>query len=438
MDNDLNETASGAVWAPYGLDGNPFFTGALVSRPGVHQGIHLFRGVAREKEADKLVNRILNSENSVRVIEGPSGIGKTTLASFVKSKLAGRDDTAVYPDSVIVHPGQTSPERFAAEVLYATLVALRAHEKGADLKREAEGEARGRILDELMTERDRAFELSYILGVSWTRTTLLKEARERPFGDWRDALVNMQLVAESHGIGRIVVHIDNLDQATLNDPDGVGELFSNVRDLLQLPGYHFILCANEAFRQRALAGRQGVLDIIGAPIRPARLTKSEVEDLVEARYKDYALEGMKHVWPIASAEAVKLYEFFDGELRLMFEMLTQTFVEEIGPIGEAVPRTAAEILTIQRPILEELADQLPEAQLKVLAGLAQIAADGEEVRQNRLVDHLADMEQAHVSQVATSLADQRWLVKRQPNQRATFYRLSGRAKIIAKHLSDMA
>lgn len=438
MSDGSAELGSGAVWAPYGLTGNPFFTGALVSRAGVAQGIHLFRGEAREREAEKLVNRILNSDNSVRVIEGPSGIGKTTLASFVKSKLVERNDTAAYPDSIIVHPGPTSPERFAAELLYATLVALRAHEKGADLKGDAESEARGRILDDLVTTRDRNLELSYVLGVSWTRSTILREARERPFGDWRDALVNMQLVAESHGIERIVIHIDNLDQATLNDPDAVGELFSNVRELLQLRGFHFILCASEAFRDRALAARQGVLDIIGAPIRLSHLSKKEVEALVQARYHEYAAAGRKHTWPIAASEIAKLYEFFDGELRLMFEILSQTFIEEIGPIGEATPRSSDEILRIQRPILEDLASQLPDAQLKVLSGLAQLAPEGTEVRQSELVNYLEDIEQAYVSQVASALADQRWVIKRQPNQRATYYRLSGRGKIITKNLAGLA
>lgn len=429
-----NELVSGAVWEPYGLTGNPFFTGALVSRPGVAQGIHLFRGDARQKDADKLVARILNSENSVRVIEGPSGIGKTTLANYVKSRLASREDTAVYPDSVLVHPGSTTPERFAAEVLYATLVALRGHLKGTEVRREAEGEARGRILDELVHSREKSLELAYVLGVSWTRSTILKEAKERPFGDWRDALVRMQAVAESHGIHRIVVHVDNLDQATLNAPDAVGELFSNIRDLLQLPGFHFVLCANEGFRQRALAGRQGVLDIIGAPIRPAPLSKGEVEALVEARYEDYAASGATRTAPMAPAEVAKLYDFFDGELRLMFEMVAQTFIEEIGPTGEAVQRTAEDILTIQRPILEELAEQLPDAQLRVLSGLATLAPDGGEVRQKDLVDHLDGPEQAYVSQLATQLAESRWLVKRQPHQRATFYRLSGRGRIIAERL----
>lgn len=427
-----SEGSSGAVWTPYGLGGNPFFTGALISQPGVAQGIHLFRGGARQKEADKLVARILNSENSVRVIEGPSGIGKTTLANFVKSRLAG--DTAVYPDSVIVHPGTTTPERFAAEVLYATLIALRAHTRSADVRRDAEAEARGRIMDELVSSRERTLDISHVLGVSWTRSNVLKEAQERPFGDWRDALVRIRTIAASHGIGRIVIHVDNLDQATINDPDAVGELFGNVRDLLQLPGYHFLLCANEGFRQRALAGRQGVLDVIGAPIRPAPLSVGEVEELIEARYRDFAVEGAGHVWPMEPAEVAKLYDFFDGELRLMFEMVSQTFIEEIGPIGAPVQRPAEEILGIQRPILAELADRLPDAQLKVLSGLARLAPSGEEARQRDLVDHLGDMDQAYVSQIATALGDQRWLVKRQPHQRATFYKLSGRGRIIADHL----
>lgn len=437
MSPALNELASGPVWAPYGLSGNPFFTAALVSQANVDQGIHLFRGEAREKDADKIVNRILNSENSVKLIEGQSGIGKTTLANFVKSKLIRHEDVAVYRDSVLVHPGQTTPQRFAAELLYATLLAIRNSAHGAEATRDVEAEARGRVLDDLVMLKERTGGLQQVLGVSWTRSQILKEARERPFGDWRDALVNVQLIAAAQGITRIVIHIDNLDQATINDADAVGELFGDIRDLLQIPGYHFILCGNEAFRLRALANRPGVLDIIGTPIRPSSLSSQEVEEIVQARYEDMRAQDTDLIPPIEPAEVAKVFEVFDGEIRLMFETLGQTFMEEIGPTGQPTQLRAEQVLEIQRPILSELVDLFSEPQYRIIVGVSALAgAKNEWVRQKELVDHLEDMNQAYVSQLAEDLVDAKWLVKHHPNQRATFYKLSGKARIVRPGLGQ--
>ncbi len=427
---------SDAVWAPYGLRHNPFFTRPLSSVAGIDRGIHLFRGKARIHEADKLVQRILNDTNSVRLIEGPTGIGKTTLANLIKSKLLDRDDVAVSLEPIQIDPETMTPERFAAEILFATLFALKRHPSAQDAAAAAKTEAEGRVLDKLLSGKTRKIGFSKIIGVEWTRTLILREATTRPFGDWKEALLNVQASAEASGVNRILLHINNLDQATITSPERVGSLFGNMRDLLQLDGYHFILCANEAFRTRALAERTNVTDLFGNPLLPAALRPAEVEEIVMARYDDAKGQTAKFSPPIAPREVAKLFELYEGELRSVFEMLGQTFMEELGPSATPRQLTAEDVVRIQRPLVEALLERLSEAQYDVLRALSQLQPHATEpVQQKDLVDHLRKSRggeaytQGYVSQVADALADAKWIAKYTPNRRRTYYSLGGRAKI---------
>lgn len=438
MSGVVDEPGGGAVWAPYGLSNNPFFTGPLVSRPGIDRGIHLFRGPDRDDDADRLLQRIRNSDNSVRLIEGPVGIGKTTLANRVKYKVGAAASVAVYPDSIQIHPSETTPEKMAAEMLYGVLVAVRSH---PDLETEAEeevqDEAGGRVVDSLVRAKDRSVGLSKILEATWTRTTILREAGQRPFGDWLDALRNVRDIASSHGVDRILLHVNNLDKATRTDADRVGDLFGQARDLLQIPGYHFVLCSGAAFRQKALANRPGVTDILGAPLRPSPLSPDDVEAIIQARYEDLEIPSRSFEAPIEPEEVARLFRLFDGDLRTVFEALGQTFMEEVGPRTDPAPLDADDVVSIQRPIFEDLLSTLPEPQFRVLRGVVELAEGDDEVRQNELVDHLDDLSQGYVSQLADELVDARWLTKRRPHQRRTLYAPAGRAKVLEERIQEI-
>lgn len=424
----------GSVWRPYGLRSNPFFTGPLDAEPGVKRGIQLFRGIAREADAQRIAHRILNDDNSVTLVEGPSGIGKTTLANRVKHLLAGDPRTAVYPGSIQIDIRSDPLPSFIAELMHAALVALRRNDTARHVTGEATAAAEGLILDHLVQATSRQWGLHKVLGVTWTRSFLLGEAARRPAGEWVDALRNLQAIAASAGIERIVVHVNNLDQSTLTDPPAVGHFFGQIRDILQADGFHFILCANEAFRFRALDDRPNVTDIIGSPVLPAALSAKEIETIVQARYED-AADGGPVVPPIPPDEAARLFEYFEGELRAAFEVLGQTFMQELGPTGRTVQLRAEEVIRIQTPLISRMLDTLPDTQVLVLAAVAECTRKRSDVRQKELVAFIqAEVDdppsQPTISKAAIALAKAHWLVRRQQNLRSTYYALGGRAKIV--------
>jgi hypothetical protein len=437
----------GAVWATYGLAGSPFFHNPLQSLSGVNFGIHLFRGEKREEDARKIANRVLNSANSVRLIEGRAGIGKTTLANRAKSLLLDRNDCAVFPDLVQIDLHQDKPlESLAAELLYAAIRAVASHPRARELGIEAEvkAEGEGLVLDGLLTVPQNQLSLSYIVGFSRTRNQFRQEARHRPLAEWHEALRRVAATARSVGINAIVLHVNNIDQSTISDPEAVGDLFGHARDLLQTEGYHFLLCANEQFRTRALKDRSNVKDLLGAPLRPALLTEEEAAQIVQARYDDqrrFFGGDRAFVPPIAPDQAAHVFAVFGGELRSAFECIERAFVEELGPTGSPVQLSADQVLDLQRPVFLDMFRTLGPAHQQVLYALVRLTKDGrQEVRQNELVHFLGNEDdgdkfsQGYVSQLAEELVNERWVTKHQPNSRASFYNLGGRTRILLPDL----
>lgn len=432
------ESTGGSVWAPYGLRSNPFFTAPLDPEQNVKHGIQLFRGRQREEDAARIVRRILNDDNSVTLIEGPSGIGKTTLANLVKNRLAAAADCAVFPGTVQVDVrGPASVQSFIADLMHATLVALRRSPRGAEVASEVAEEAEGLILDALVERRAREWSLRKVLGVKWTRSFFLRQADQRPVGEWVEALQNIRAIAASEGVGRIVVHVNNLDQSTITDADAVGHFFGHVRDTLQTDGFHFLLCANEQFRLRALDNRPNVTDILGTPVMPAPLSPEDIAEIVQARYEDARAPGggVSFTPPIEPEDAAQLFVFFEGELRAAFEMLGQTFMQELGPTGRALTLRVPDVVDVQTPLIQRMLSALSENQMLVLAAVAECTRKRAEVRQNELVDFIHKTlddppSQSHISKIAISLSQEHWLARRQQNLRMTMYSLGGRAKMV--------
>jgi hypothetical protein len=424
------------------MSGSPFFHHPLQSLPDVSHGIHLFRGKKRDEDARKIAQRIQNTDNSVRLIEGRNGIGKTTLANRVKFLLSDKPDVAVFPEVIQIDLSrERSIETLAAEILYAAIRALAAHNKVAEreARDQIKAEGEGLVLDGIISVPERQISLAYILGISFTRNKLRQEARIRPLAEWHEALRRVAAAANSVGVKSIVVHINNLDQSTLTSPEAVGDLFGHARDLLQTRGYHFLLCANEQFRTRALKDRTNIKDIIGVPVRPAPLSQDEVAEIVHARYQDQhrLMEGQTLYEPMRPEEAALIFTYFGGELRAAFECIERVFVEELGPTGSPVQLSAQTVLEYQRPIFVDLLGTLNEAQLQVLWAVVRVSKEGKtEVRQSQVVEHLTEFDenerfsQGYVSQIAEELVNERWLTKNQPNSRATFYNLGGRTRII--------
>lgn len=337
-------------------------------------------------------------------------------------------------------------QSFIADLMHATLVALRRNLRAATVAPEVERAAEGFILDELVERSAREWSLQKILGVKWTRSFFLREADHRPVGDWVEALRNLRAIAASERVERIVIHVNNLDQSTITDANGVGHFFGHIRDTLQTDGFHFILCANEQFRLRALENRPGMTDILGNPVMPAPLTAEEIADIVRARYEDArATSGnVPFTPPINPEEAAKLFVFFEGELRAAFEMLGQTFMQELGPTGQAVNLAATEVIDIQAPLIRRMLAALPDTPALVLAAVAECTRKRAEVRQMELVEFIQGTlddppSQATISKTAISLSQEQWLARRQQNLRSTYYSLGGRAKMVRPLLlSQMA
>src|SRR4051794_6006911 len=89
-----------SLWHLYNLRESPFFQEQLTADPEARYPIELF--VGRTAEVERLVSGVRQKRDSSsrQTVQGPPGIGKSTLVQQVKAHVAA--------DGVVSHPGSVS------------------------------------------------------------------------------------------------------------------------------------------------------------------------------------------------------------------------------------------------------------------------------------------------------------------------------------------
>ena len=344
------------LWHLYNLRESPFFQEQLTADPDSRYPIELF--VGRQDEVARLVGGVQQKlgSSSRQTVQGPPGIGKSTLVQQIKASIA-EDGVLSHPNAVSVgHADNTQAVLLRIlQYVYATILGSAPNATIADV--EAMVTAKQLTLAFQARSGGGGFNVAGAVGLNLNVSTqyitpqaslevlvpeLLRELSE---------LARDRLKASG-----ILVHLNNLENLSEENAASAARIIRDLRDpVLMSEGYHFILVGtNEAIRTVVVSTRQ-VRDVFSLPRPLGPLDFPEIQELLRRRYEHLRVDSRKPVRPPVTDEAVAdLHALFGGNLRgllLALEDAAGTLIEYGGAAGE--PMSQKEVRYVLRGRYQE-------------------------------------------------------------------------------------
>ncbi len=358
-------------WLRYGLSTNPYFVEALSSVDEGPRPIRLFRG--RSDKVKSLLDTVASEQNSLCVVEGASGVGKSTFANFVKYRLS--DTYVALPNEVNVQT-TTTPQG----VLLAILDEAVRH--ASDLAPETDWEEEAPHLHQA-----RQFIMAYEgggwsvglsgglpggpqPGVSVGKDTAAQAPAYPPVLSRRffDGLVQDMLQLTSPPADGLVIHVNNLDVLLNEGTEATKRLFSDLREYFQIPGTHWLFLGPPGLEASAIAPERRLQPFVKARISLENLPVGDVLDILHARYEHYAVERGDWTPPTKAELVEQLYDKFGGDLRGALGALTAAH-KSYRPVDVAPMPEGAGLEHLQDHFSSHLADKLRPKTLEILEHL---------------------------------------------------------------------
>lgn len=249
--------------------------------------MELFRGESRIQLGKKLIGLVHARAHPVMLLQGGPGVGKTTVVNYGKEALRQSGEFFVYPKSIEISVNSTR-ETIAAEYLAAMTTAAMAQSPERNWEQDPRWKEAYETISEVWKTGGLGVSGSFAgFGVGVTLTQVQKVAEVMPWETWKALLENVleALLEQRRGF---LLHLNNIDAVSDENPEKAQELFDAIRDLLTVDGIHTILCASSSFLDEVLADRQRVLDVVELVDTVPELPPEEFLDAVHARY-DYSM-----------------------------------------------------------------------------------------------------------------------------------------------------
>lgn len=359
-------------WLRYGLSTNPYFVEPLSTADEGPRPIRLFRG--RAESVKHLLDTVASEQNSLTVIEGASGVGKSTFANYVKHQL---DDYISLPNEVNI---QTSTTTQGALLSILDEVVRHASDlaPGTDWENQAP-----RI------HQARQFIMSYegggwAIGVSGglpggpqAGVSVGKESTNQPpayppvlsrrfFEDMVEEVIQL---GDDPREG-LVIHVNNLDVLLNENEQATRRFLSDLREFFQIPQTHWLLLGPPGLESAAIAPERRLQPFVKARIGLDNLPIDDIHNILEARYEYYATEPGGYVPPTEPALTEELYETFGGDLRGMLGALTAAH-RSYRPVDVTPMPQAAGLSHLQEHFSSHLAEKLRPKTLEILEYLVE-------------------------------------------------------------------
>lgn len=278
-----------SIWPNFGFAENPYSNNTL---PADEVGDHLL--VGRDREVDELMRRI-GSDGIHPSIEGPTGVGKTSLFNVSGYRMLRRC-VHEHAGTLFVPCGSAfqmtdSIDLFEERVYYEVAQSLLRHprafvESGLDLPNL---DAINRWLN-LADHRQLSLG-GTIMGFGAERSTGTVPNESDGFaesGFKRIIQEELQRVFPTPAVGGVVCVLDNLE--ILQTSQQAREVLEQLRDrLFTIHGLRWVLCGSRGIVSRARSDRlSGVFD---APMRIGALPDDACIELIERRLRFYGSES---------------------------------------------------------------------------------------------------------------------------------------------------
>lgn len=360
------------IWHVLNLRESPFFQAELEAEG--RYPTELF--VGRRDEIDYVLAGIGGAPDSRHAIQGPPGVGKTTLVNRIKAEL-GADGYVVAAEPVSVTSASDADE-LRLQILTRVHDALVARDtRLADLP------SMRTVRQLLAAERTRSWGVS--LGVPQVASGGLSGGETRSTGPGALTVRPAPLLRELARIvgdprleaPGIVVHLNNLENVADAAQDEAARVVRDLRDTgLRYDGLHYILAGTDDAVQTIVASQEQLRSVFGNPGSLQPLSEAELDRLLALRY-DHLRHFDDRPWrpPVESEAVHRLHRLFAGNLRGTLHALDESAKVLVGH-GERPtdPMDFARMQPVLRRVYETKVRSDLEAQQR--EQLAAVAARG--------------------------------------------------------------
>jgi hypothetical protein len=340
----------GDIWIDRNLRDTPFFHQALDPSRDTSYPIDLF--VGRADEANEILADVLGTSSSRSAVQGSPGVGKTSLASFIKER-AGREGIGSRARFVSLGHQARSEDVLLDILGYVYQVVL----ANGDISTEALNAVRtARQILEVQENRNLSASVGIpTMGSVGGGTSVSYSTPPSAIRFQAPLLVEqlLRLAKEHCGLSGILLHLNNLDNLAAQDIERAGLVLRDLRDwCLMLPDLHVLVVGTDYAVQNVIGAHPQLRTVFTSIARIQPLALAEVESLLEKRYAFLRISPEEPVPLLVTSEALgEIYRLFRGDLRGVFQALHRGILRLTLRKGLS-PRAPAEL----GPLIEVLAD----------------------------------------------------------------------------------
>lgn len=411
------------LWHLFNLRSSPFFQETLSDT----YPLSLF--VGRQRDSDRLLRGIGSSSSSRQLIEGSPGIGKTTLAQYVKGQAAEAGFlSTVEPVSV---SSTDSPETLLMGMLRYLYEAF-VTQSDADIS-DLEPVQTARQLVRAFRTRDASASVSIAgFGGGGGQTTQYVESGLLNPRIVVPALLGqlLEVAATEVDAAGIVLHINNLENLSGAAQEQTGRAMRDIRDVFLTDRLHILLVGTSDAISTIISPQPQLRSVFAMPGPLEPLSPTEFMELLARRYEFLRFDaGEPALSPVADEAAQEVYALFHGDLRGGLRALDEAAHELIG-YGEDVadPMTLSDIRSVLRPrYREEMEGNLSDATAEYLLQLHEVAGD---YFTQADLERLWGVSRGRVSQVLSDLRRYGYVREADRDGRRIRYSLTGSSHML--------
>ncbi|MEK9138229.1 MAG: hypothetical protein AAB393_13975 [Bacteroidota bacterium] len=415
------------IWSRYGFRGNPFDTAALSASAGALLPISkAIVGREMESNESKMLLGVLRSTGGGRaVVEGDIGVGKTTFVNYhrylweVEAK-----DKLLTPATEIAVSGNLTIASFVNNIVGALL--------GKIVLLQGEKYVHSRpllhelfLLNRVFTHRSLDVQASLFGfggGVGRSAQASVPEPTEVQLVSYLHDLVGE---VKQLGFKGLFLHFDNLELATLRNPDEARQLFELLRDILQIPDVYSIFVAHRGFFHEIISPLERVRSVFsGFPIHVPPLSKEQLLEAIQCRYELLAVQPSRFIRPIDDTLLGYLYDLYDGKMRFILDAVTSV-VANLPHVGAETLDVASAKTLLAELVIDRLRHELTGREWDVLKEAVKLGTFT-----NADIARSLKQQRQNISKYFNSLLDKRFIYPHHRDGRQIYYCASEDVRII--------
>lgn len=361
-------------WTPYGLRSDPFFQEPLTPLEAGPDGDLL---VGRHREIARLGSQILGGDSTRAILQGPAGVGKTTVVNALKSVLS-RQGVLTHSEPVRI-AADTTVRSFAADVLRVLL------QVQASTGRAVSGKEREfwRRLGRVVVGEDVTGGSVQVGPIGGGRAPgrISAEVGE---GSLHPEMTQAFALLARAGETRTVIHVDNLENLTRAEPRRAVAVLLGLRDHFFIPHSHWVFVGADDVDDAVFRPTPQLGGIVPLVLHLEPLSGPEVVELLERRARRLALPDRAPVVPVEAGATKGLCARYRGDLRNLLRLMSRA-AQHRTPLDPVKPMDLRELLSLMAPeYARDLARRLGDSLWKHLTALARDRKHDAEVRQTDL------------------------------------------------------